>query len=140
MLTPVLVSSLLIAATTLVHGVSIALGAALLRPFCGRVPAAIRFTRDVFVLVALGLWLMVAHYLGIWAWAFAYTQLGVHTDIETAFYFASLCYTTLGLGGIEIASQWYLLPGATAANGFLHFGMSAAFMMETFSRLRLSRT
>lgn len=95
--------------------------------------------RNMIILVLLALVLSFAHFLEIGIWGYAYLYLGVVEDLETALYFSSLSYTTLGLGGIEIAKEWRLLPGATAANGFLLFGMSAAFMMDIKNKMRLNR-
>jgi len=85
------------------------------------------------------LWLLGAHLLEIWIWGYAYVRLDILADLETAIYFSSVCYTTLGLGGIEISQDWHLLPGMNAANGFLLFGMSAAFMMDIKNKMGLNR-
>jgi len=129
-----IVAAGLIAITILFHGVFIAIAGKVLSPFTRRVHTSISFLRDLIVLVLLGLWLMLAHFLEIAIWAKTYQWIGVQSDFETAFYFSSLCYTTLGLGGFEIEQAWRWLPGANAANGFLLFGMSAACLMGLFNR------
>ena len=139
MMLQLVVSGGLIAITTFLHGLSIALAGVALRPYLGRMETNIRFFRDLVVLVAMALWLMTAHFLEIALWASTYQSLNIRPDFASAFFLSSLCYTTLGLDGIAIDPAWQWLPGANAANGFLLFGMSAAFMLEIFGRLRMNR-
>lgn len=135
----ILISFALIAGTTLLHGIFIAFAANAVRPFTRMFPRPVSFLRNLLALVVLSLWLMLAHFIEIAMWGFAYYELGVLPDFETSFYFASVCYTTLGFGGIEMAQYWRLLPGANAANGFLLFGMTAAFLLDLNNKLRLNR-
>ncbi len=127
----------LIAATTFVHGVIIAAAAALFRGR-RRVEGVGRFLRDSIVLVIVTLMLMAAHgaHMGMWAWLFLH--LGLFETVEAALYFSSVSYTTLGFGDILLAEEWRLLSGGAAANGLLMFGLSAAFMLEIFARLRMA--
>ncbi len=129
----------LVAVNTLIHGLFIAVAASVLRPILGRVEASVRFLRDLVVLVAGSLWLMLAHALEIAIWAASFANFGARASFAEAYYLASLCYTTLGLDGLSLEAGFRLLPGAAAANGFLLFGMSAAFMLGVFSRLRMDR-
>ena len=139
MINQVTIAALLISSTILLHGIFIAFAAACLRPFSVRLHYTVRFVRDLSVLVLLGIWFMFAHFLEILIWAKTYEWIGVVPDFGSAFFLASLCYTTLGLGGLEIAPEWRGLPGANAANGFLLFGMSAAYLLDVFNRLRMNR-
>ena len=131
------ISGVLIAATTFVHAVFVSISAAVLRRFIKKVGDAVRVFRDSFVLVLLTLWLMAAHCLEIWLWAYAYLRLDLFGSVEQALYFAAVSYTTLGFGDVLLPEDWGLLSGAAAANGLLLFGLSAAFLVETSARLRL---
>ncbi len=133
-----IISAVLVASTTFVHGVFVAAAAAILRTTRGRVYGVFRFFRDSVVLVLLILWLMIAHILEMAMWAFTYRRYELFENFETAFYFSSASYTTLGFGDVLLPEAWRLLAGATAANGFLLFGLSAAFLFDAAGQLRLA--
>lgn len=132
------VSAALIAATTFVHALFISTAAVFMRGKSGRLWGPLRFLRDSAVLVVLTLWLMIAHAIEIAIWAVAYVRLDLLADIERAYYFAAVCFTTLGFGDVLLPEGWGLLAGANAANGFLLFGMSAAFLVEAVLKLRMT--
>ena len=129
---------MVIASTTFVHGTFVAIAAALFRAAKGSAHGVLRFFRDSLVLVLVVLWLMMAHAIEIAMWSWTYMRYGLFDNWETSFYFATSSYTTLGFGDVLAPQAWRLLSGATAANGFLLFGLSAAFLFETARRLKLA--
>lgn len=133
-----LISATLIAATTFVHGIFVASAAAVFRASKGRQRGASRFLRDSVVLVILVLWLMAAHVIEIGMWAQVFLHYDLFETLEAALYFSSASYTTLGFGDVLLPDEWRLLSGATAANGLLLFGLSAAFLFDAVGRLKLS--
>ena len=128
----------MIAVTTFVHAIFVASAAAVFRASSVSVRGPVRFVRDVFVLVLLSLWLMIAHVIEIGIWAVVFEKFELFQPFEAALYFAAISYTTLGFGDVLIEGPWRLLSGACAANGLLLFGLSAAFLLETTAKLRLS--
>ena len=78
------------------------------------------------------------HYLDIALYAFAYwffenaSQL---TDFESALYFSSVTYTTLGYGDIVLTDGWRLMCGIQAMNGTLLFGWSTALLFFLVQKL-----
>lgn len=133
------VSAGMIAATTIVHAVFIALAAVLVRTSGGRIWGALRALRDTVMLVIVTIILFAAHAIEMAMWAGAFLHFDLFADVETALYFAAVTYTTLGFGDLLIDPPWRLLSGAAAANGLLLFGLSAAFLVEISVKLRLSR-
>lgn len=132
-----MVSAIVIAATTFVHGVFVAAAAAVFRVAKGQARGALRFLRDSFALVLLGLWLMLAHAIEMTMWARTYLHFDLFEAWEPALYFSAASYTTLGFGDVLLPEPWRLLAGATAANGFLLFGLSAAFLFDVAGQLHL---
>ena len=61
-------------------------------------------------------------------------SLGAFDALEPAVYFALVSFTTAGFGDITLGPDWRLLSGLTAANGFLMFGWSTAYMVELMRR------
>ncbi len=73
----------------------------------------------------------------IWLWALLYIILGCAplANFSDALYFATVTYTTLGYGDIILEPSFRMLSGVEAANGFLLFGWTAAFIFEIISQL-----
>ena len=94
-----------------------------------------RYARLPIGLAIASLWLMAAHSVSIWLWAATFLGAGAFKELETAVYFASVCYTTLGFGDITPDPGWRILAGLCAANGFLTFGISTAFLVELLQRM-----
>lgn len=85
-------------------------------------------------LVAGVLFVLLAITIQIWVWALAFLLAGAIDGLEPALYFTTVSFTTLGFGDITLDPSWRLLSGITAANGFLSFGWSTAYMVELVRR------
>jgi hypothetical protein len=132
-----LISAAMIAVTVFFHAVIIAATAAVFRATASTIHGAARFLRDSIYLTLLSLVLMAAHGVEILMWAVLFLNIDAFSSFEAAFYFSASAYTTLGFGDVLLPDEWRLLGGTVAADGFLLFGLSAAFLFETAARLRL---
>ena len=83
------------------------------------------------------LFIMLAHTLEVWVWAFVLMATGAVEGLEPSVYFSLTSFTTLGFGDIILDKQWRLLSALIGANGFLLFGWSTAYMVELIRRVRL---
>jgi hypothetical protein len=92
-----------------------------------------RFANTAEIVVAV-LFVLLVHTIQVWIWAFAFHWLGALPDLEPALYFAMVTFTTVGYGDIVLSPEWRLLGGVAAANGFLSFGWSTAYMVELVRR------
>lgn len=81
------------------------------------------------------LYVFFSHVLQIWVWALCYLGLEVLPDLETALYFSTAAFTTVGFGDVHLDKDWRLLSSFEAANGFILFGWSTAFIFEVMSRI-----
>lgn len=81
----------------------------------------------------IGLALMI----DIWLWTllFYYLEPNVLGDIETALYFTTITFTTVGYGDVVLSPEWRLLSSSTAINGMILFGWSTAFIFEIMTAL-----
>jgi hypothetical protein len=86
------------------------------------------------VIVVLGL--MLIHAMEVWLYAGCYLALGALPDIETAIYFSTASFTTIGYGDVVLDRQWRLVGAIEGANGLLLFGWSTAFLFSVISRMR----
>jgi hypothetical protein len=67
-------------------------------------------------------------------WAGAYLATGAIPDTETALYFSTVTFTTLGYGDVVLSHRWRLLASFEAANGIILFGWSTALVIATVQR------
>lgn len=82
--------------------------------------------------------LAVKHFADIMLWAVAYRHFaGVDQfeDFESAVYFSSVTYTSLGYGDIVLNPGWRIICGIEAMNGIMLFGWSAALLFVLVQRM-----
>ncbi|MDJ0512735.1 MAG: potassium channel family protein [Methyloceanibacter sp.] len=127
MLLEIVFGSAMIVLTTLIHGVFTMIGVEYLRDYIDRhhQPALIWSTLRLAVFI---LWIFLATIIEVWSWAVLYVFLGAFQSIETAVYFSTVTFTTLGFGDIVLDEEWRLLSSFEAANGLLMFGWSTALV------------
>lgn len=87
------------------------------------------------MLVGAVLGIFCAHMAQIWLWAVFYIGIGEISDIETALYFSTTTFTTVGYGDVILDKDWRLVSSFQSANGFILFGWSTAFIFEVMSKL-----
>lgn len=76
-----------------------------------------------------------AHVIEAWLWAWLYISLDtVLPNFETALYFSTSTFTTVGYGDIVLSEKWRLLSSFQSAIGFVLFGWSTAFIFEVMSQ------
>jgi len=80
--------------------------------------------------------LMAMHTIEIWLYACAFLVVGALPDLETALYFSTTSFTTLGYGDVVLDRQWRLFGAIEGANGLLLFGWSTASLFWVIGRMR----
>lgn len=81
--------------------------------------------------------LVAIHTVEVWTYAVAYLALGALPDFETALYFSTTSFTTMGYGDVVLTRHWRLLGAIEGANGLLLFGWSTAFLVSVIGRMRI---
>jgi voltage-gated potassium channel Kch len=79
--------------------------------------------------------LMALHTAQIWLYAALYFWAGALPDFETALYFSTVSFTTVGYGDIVLSPHWRIVGAIESANGLLLFGWSTAFLATTTAQL-----
>jgi uncharacterized membrane protein len=89
----------------------------------------------LMIFTVLGVFL--THVVQIWLWGvlFLYLAPDILPDLESALYFSTSSFTTVGFGDIYLDKEWRLLSSFESANGFILFGWSTAFIFEIISKL-----
>ncbi|WP_062224295.1 ion channel [Aureimonas sp. D3] len=83
--------------------------------------------------VVLGLFLILT--VEVWAWAVSYRLLAVLPDVETALYFSTRTFATVGFGDVIPSRQWRLLTALEGIDGFLLIGWSTAYLVSAGTRV-----
>jgi hypothetical protein len=94
------------------------------------------WTREGGAILVVILGLVLVHTAEIWLYAGAYLALGALPDLETAVYFSTASFTTIGYGDVVLDAKWRLVGAIEGANGLLLFGWSTAFLFSVISRMR----
>ncbi|MBW2268951.1 MAG: two pore domain potassium channel family protein [Deltaproteobacteria bacterium] len=93
----------------------------------------------VSLISAVVLMMFIAALLETGTWAAVYLAVGAIPDLETALYFSTVTFTTLGYGDITLDRGWRLLASFQAANGTIMFGWTTAIVMTVIHRMAAER-
>lgn len=93
------------------------------------------FWRWTWLFVSVAGWMILLHLLEISTWAVFYWWKGAIADLQSAFYFSAVTYTTTGYGDIVLPEEWRLLGGIEALTGILMCGWSTGFFFAIVSRM-----
>lgn len=79
--------------------------------------------------------MLALHGLEIWAFAFVYLLTGAVPGLESALYFSTISYSTVGYNDTHIYSQWRLLGAFESILGMFLLGWSTAFFFRMLGRI-----
>ena len=88
----------------------------------------------VILLVMLGIFAI--HTLEIWLYAVVFLELGTMPDFETALYFSTSTFSSVGYGDVVLPAHWRLFGAIEAPNGLILIAWSTVFLISLMSRLR----
>jgi len=97
-----------------------------------------RFWPVTRLLVSVAWWLIVLHLAEIAIWALFYWWQDCLPDMESAFYFSGVTYTTVGYGDLVLPLEWRLLGPVEALTGILMCGLSTGFFFAVVSKFFLA--
>ena len=91
--------------------------------------------KPLMVTTVLGVFLTHDGQIWLWAILFLYLEPHILPNLESALYFSTSAFTTVGFGDVFLDEKWRLLSSFESANGFILFGWSTAFIFEIISKL-----
>lgn len=137
MLWEILIACVLVAATVVVHAGGLSV---LLRSLMkSRAAPPTQTWPIVWLLISVTLLLLLIHAAEISIWASCYLWAGCLPDVESAFYFSGVTYTTLGYGDVVLVKPWRMLAPLEGLTGILMCGLSAGLFFAVVSRIYASR-
>jgi len=134
MLASLSLASLLVAVTTIIHIAGISLVAMLIKTHADHW----RYRHPFIRAQKIGEVVLLMFFLSlvdIAVWAGAYLLVGAINKIETALYFSTVTFTTLGYGDVVIDQRWRLMAAFEAANGIIIFGLTTAVVVAAVQRI-----
>ena len=84
------------------------------------------------------LWMFLAIVIEAWIWALLYLYdpfITALPNLETAFYFFMVTFTTLGYGDVVLTGQRRTLASIQAANGVIVFGWTTALIFYFIQKI-----
>ncbi|WP_029077064.1 ion channel [Kaistia adipata] len=91
--------------------------------------------RTVFIQFSvLMIVLMFGNIVQITLWALIYRGLGAFDEMQTAWYFSGVTFTSLGYGDVVLQDRTRLLAPLQAANGLMMFGITTAMFFAAVQR------
>ncbi|HXH15818.1 MAG TPA: potassium channel family protein [Sphingomonas sp.] len=128
------ISTGMVLLTTLVHLGGLAGLLILIRQRSSGASARMRW-HDLVGIVGAALGLFALHGIEIWGYAALYIAVGAMADFETALYFSTTTYATIGYGDILLNSGWRIVGAIEGVNGIILLGWSTAFFVAMVRRI-----
>ena len=94
-----------------------------------------RFWLATGTLICVVSWTVLMHLLQIAVWAFFYAWKHGMPDLQSAFYFSAVTYTTTGYGDLVLPKAWRLVGGVEALTGILMCGLSTGLFFAVFAKV-----
>ena len=126
----------LVLATVIVQIAGLAVLIWIMRRRARRLAGLTYVLQQLGVILAVVMGLFVVHAVQIWLYALVYLAVGAFETFETALYFSTSSFTTVGYGEIFMAPPWRIVSAIQSANGFLLLGWSTIFLISVLARLR----
>ena len=117
--------------TVIIHALFMVGGAKMARWRRSHIGIATTETMKAALISGLTVWMFLAIAIeaGLWALLYLFNPLITKLpDLETAFYFSMVTFTTLGFGDVVLTGQWRTLASIQAANGVIIFGWTTALI------------
>jgi hypothetical protein len=117
--------------TIIIHSVFMVVGAKIAKWRRSHFGAVRKEAVKAVLLSFLTIWMFLAIVIEAGLWSMLYLLNPLITalpDLETAFYFSMVTFTTLGFGDVVLIGQWRTLASIQAANGVIIFGWTTALI------------
>ena len=83
--------------------------------------------------VVIGLFMVLT--VEVWLWALVFRLLGAFERFETALYFSTVSFSTVGYGDVVAPERWQILAALESIDGFLLIGWSTAYLISASMRV-----
>ena len=136
MLIQLVLATVLVITTIVMHLAGLAVLMALMRHHAQRLMTAVIPLNQTAILLGVAVGLFILHTVEIWLYAVVYLFLHAADGLENALYFSTSTYSTVGYGDSLISPRWRLFGAIEGINGVILLGWSTAFFVSVVQRLR----
>lgn len=91
--------------------------------------ASVQFGWSVFLMLLL-------HIVEIFLWAFALNRVGLIVHAADAIYFCANCYTTLGMGKVDVGEHFRLVSSVIGISGLFTFAWTTSALVDVVASNR----
>lgn len=91
--------------------------------------------RGVVFTLGIVIAMLALHGVEIWLFALVYLGLGAIPTLESALYFSTISYSTVGYNDTHVLAEWRLLGAFESILGILQLGWSTAFFFRMLGRI-----
>lgn len=91
--------------------------------------ASLLFGWSVFLMLNL-------HLIEILIWAFALRQVGLIVHPYDAIYYCANCYTTLGMGRVDVGEHWRIISAVIGTSGLFTFAWTTSALVDVVASNR----
>jgi hypothetical protein len=128
-------ASLMVLVTVTIHLLGLGMLIRLLRSHRRIWPAVPAAPIALLLVTALGLF--AVHTVEIGLYAGLYFYLRAAHDFESALYFSTVTYASIGYGDVLVTKSWRILGAIEGATGVIMLGWSTAFLVSILSQLKV---
>lgn len=93
------------------------------------IAASFLFGWSVFLMLDL-------HLVEILIWAFSLNRLGLIERSYDAIYFCANCYTTLGMGKVDVGEHWHIISSIIGISGLFTFAWTTSALVDVVASNR----
>lgn len=136
MLVNLTLATVMVVLTVVVHFVGLLVLLRILRYRGHRFRAQESILGQCILIIMVVLGIFAIHTLEIWLYALIFFSIGAIGDFDSALYFSTVTFASLGYGDIVLESDWRLFGAIEAVNGLILLAWSTAFLIALMSRLR----
>jgi len=120
--------------TVSMHFIGLLLLLRVLRHGAHHVVAKDSMLRQGVLILFVVLGILAIHTAEIWTYPIVHLTIGVLGGLESALYFSTVTFASLGFGDITLDRAWRLFGSIEAVKGLILFAWSMAFIFAVTSR------
>lgn len=80
--------------------------------------------------------MLILHLVEVVIWSFALTQMGLIVKAYDAIYYCANCYTTLGMGRVDVEEHWRILSAVIGISGLFTFAWTTSALVDVVASNR----
>jgi voltage-gated potassium channel len=127
----------MVSLTVLIHFVGLSILLALIGRYRPSATRSRNIVGNAVAILGAAFGLFALHAIEIWSYAALYWGVAAFGTFESALYFSTSTYATIGYGDLVLPANSRLIGAIEGANGIILLGWSTAFFFAVVDRMKL---